>query len=111
MVADRWLPSSKTCLARAAVKPKLPLAAGTYRCAVCALVIDRDTNAAANLAAWGEQQRGTSPVAGSRAGDRHPGGPSAQLAEHPCAGGNEPASTAAGAPVEAGTSRPRPRVA
>ena len=57
MVADRWLPSSKTCLARAAVKPKLPLAAGTYRCDVCALVIDRDTNAAADLAAWGEQQQ------------------------------------------------------
>ena len=53
----------------------------------------------------------TSPAAGSRAGDRHPGGRSAQLAEHACAGSSEPASTAAGALVEAGTSRPRTRVA
>jgi len=36
---------------------KLPLAVRCYRCDVCALVIDRDTNAAANLAAWGEQQQ------------------------------------------------------
>jgi transposase len=35
------------------VKPKLPLAMRTHRCDVCALVIDRDTNAA-NLAARGE---------------------------------------------------------
>ena len=94
---------------------KLPLAVRCYRCDVCALVIDRDTNAAANLAAWGEQQQvdrasGT-PVAGTRAGDRPPGGSSAQLAEHACGGSNEPAGTAAGALVEAGTSRPRARVA
>jgi len=112
VVADRWLPSSKTCSGCGAVKPKLPLA---VRCDVCALVIDRDTNAAADLAAWGGQQQvdrasGT-PAAGSRAGDRHPDGRSAQLAEHARAGSSEPASTAAGALVEAGTSRPRTRVA
>jgi putative transposase len=115
VVADRWFPSSKTCSARGAVKPKLPLAVRTYRCDVCALVIDRDTNAAANLAAWGEQQRvdrtSDTPVAGTQAGDRHPGGPSAQLAAHACGGSNEPVTTTAGAPVEAGTSRPRSRVA
>jgi putative transposase len=86
VVADRWFPSNKTCSACGAVKPKLPLAVRTYRCEQCDLVIDRDTNAAANLAAWGEQQQGTRPVAGTRAGDRHPGGPSAQLAEHACEG-------------------------
>lgn len=84
VVADRWFSSSKTCSGCGAVKPKRPLAMRCYRCDVCALVIDRDTNAAANLAAWGEQQQGTSPVAGTRAGDRHPGGPSAQFAEHAC---------------------------
>jgi putative transposase len=111
VMADRWFPSIKTCSACGAVKPKLPLAVRTHRCEVCTRVIDRDTNAAANLAAWGEQQRGTHPVAGSRARDLYPGGPSAQLAEHACSGSHEPASTAAGAAVEAGTSRPRPRVA
>jgi putative transposase len=93
------------------VKPKLPLAVRTYRCEQCDLVIDRDVNAAANLAAWGEQRRGTRPGAGSRAEDRHPGGPSAQLADHACGGSNEPVTMTAGVSVEAGTSRPRPRVA
>jgi len=109
--APRWFPSSKMCSGCGAVKPKLPLAERTYRCDVCALVVDRDINAAANLAAWGEQQQGTRPAAGTQAGDRHPGGPSAQNAEHACGGSNEPAGLAAGALVEAGTSRPRTRVA
>jgi putative transposase len=43
------------------VKPKLSLAVRTYRCEQCDLVIDRDVNAAANLAARGEQRRGTPP--------------------------------------------------
>ena len=109
--ADRWFPSSKTCSACGAVKPKLSLAERTYRCDVCPQAGDRDINAAANLAARGERQQGISPVAGSQAGNRHPGGPSAQLAEHACPGSNEPASTAAAALDEAGTSRPRTRVA
>jgi len=109
--APRWFPSSKMCSACGAVKPKLSLAVRTYRCDVCALVVDRDINAAANLAAWGEQQQGTRPAAGTQAGDRHPGGPSAQLAEHACGGSNEPVTLTAGALVEAGTSRPRTRAA
>ena len=93
------------------MKPKLSLAVRTYRCDVCALVVDRDINAAANLAAWGEQRQGTRPAAGTQAGDRHPGGPSVQLAEHACGGSNEPVTLTAGALVEAGTSRPRTRAA
>jgi putative transposase len=68
VVADRWFPSSKTCSACGAVKPKLPLAVRTYRCEQCDLVIDRDVNAAANLAAWGEQRRGTRPALVPRPG-------------------------------------------
>ncbi|MFZ2056609.1 MAG: zinc ribbon domain-containing protein [Acidimicrobiales bacterium] len=49
-VADRWYPSSKTCSACKAVKAKLPLACRCYRCDHCGLVIDRDRNAASNLA-------------------------------------------------------------
>ena len=44
-VVDRWLPSSKTCSACGAVKPKLDLSERTYRCG-CGLVMDRDVNAA-----------------------------------------------------------------
>jgi putative transposase len=49
-VADRWYPSSKTCSACGAVKAKLRLSERTFRCDVCALVCDRDLNAAHNLA-------------------------------------------------------------
>ncbi|MGW0944871.1 IS607 family element RNA-guided endonuclease TnpB [Streptomyces sp. NPDC002623] len=51
MVADRWYPSSKTCSGCGAVKAKLPLHVRTYECDACGLVIDRDDNAALNLAA------------------------------------------------------------
>jgi putative transposase len=51
IVASRWYPSSKTCSGCGAVKAKLPLHVRTYECDVCGLVIDRDDNAALNLAA------------------------------------------------------------
>ncbi|WP_406410443.1 IS607 family element RNA-guided endonuclease TnpB [Streptomyces sp. NBC_01614] len=50
-VAGRWFPSSKTCSACGNVKPKLPLRVRTYICEDCGLVLDRDENAALNLAA------------------------------------------------------------
>jgi putative transposase len=51
VVADRWYPSSKTCSGCGAVKAKLPLHVRTYHCDTCRLVLDRDENAARNLAA------------------------------------------------------------
>jgi IS605 OrfB family transposase len=50
-VADRWCPSSKTCSSCGVVKPKLPLRKRTFTCEYCGLVLDRDENAALNLAA------------------------------------------------------------
>ncbi|MGH9179301.1 MAG: IS607 family element RNA-guided endonuclease TnpB, partial [Acidimicrobiales bacterium] len=49
VVADRWYPSSKTCSGCGRRKPSLALAERTWRCE-CGLVIDRDLNAARNLA-------------------------------------------------------------
>lgn len=49
VTAGRWFPSSKTCSGCGAVKAKLLLSERTYRCGVCALVLDRDVNAARNL--------------------------------------------------------------
>ena len=46
--ADRWYPSTKTCSGCGAVQ-SLPLNVRTYRCA-CGLTLDRDINAARNLA-------------------------------------------------------------
>jgi len=49
--ADRWEPSSKKCSNCGAVKKDLSLAERIYNCPECGLVIDRDLNAAKNLAA------------------------------------------------------------
>ncbi|MFD0580023.1 IS607 family element RNA-guided endonuclease TnpB [Dactylosporangium darangshiense] len=50
VVADRWFPSSRTCSGCGAVKAKLPLRVRTFTCAECGLILDRDLNAARNLA-------------------------------------------------------------
>jgi len=50
VVADRFYPSSKTCSACGWVKAKLTLAERTFTCEACELVLDRDLNAARNLA-------------------------------------------------------------
>jgi len=49
------------------VKQQLKLANRVFRCAGCGLVIDRDRNAAANLAAWAERSHAEAP-------DRQAGG-------------------------------------
>ncbi|MEU4835200.1 IS607 family element RNA-guided endonuclease TnpB [Streptosporangium sp. NPDC023615] len=51
IVADRWFASSKTCSGCGAVRAKLALSERTYTCTECGLVLDRDHNAALNLAA------------------------------------------------------------
>jgi putative transposase len=50
MVAPRFFPSSKTCSRCGLVKVALPLEARVFRCESCGLVMDRDMNAARNLA-------------------------------------------------------------
>ncbi len=66
LVADRWYPSSKTCSGCGAVKTKLALSEREYECAACGLVIDRDHNAALNLAALAAEfdTAGSGPAAG-----------------------------------------------
>ncbi|MGN9777481.1 zinc ribbon domain-containing protein, partial [Micromonospora sp. H33] len=75
---DRWYPSSKTCSDCGAVKTKLALSEREYDCEACGLVLDRDLNAARNLAAIAADAftAGSGPVAG-RGADRktRPGGP------------------------------------
>jgi putative transposase len=50
VVADRFYPSSKTCSTCGWVKAKLTLGERTFSCGACGLVVDRDLNAARNLA-------------------------------------------------------------
>jgi putative transposase len=66
VAADRWYPSSKTCSGCGAVKAKLPLHIRTYECDACGLVIDRDDNAALNLAALAAACSTGTGVAGDR---------------------------------------------
>jgi IS605 OrfB family transposase len=50
VVADPFYPSSKTCSGCGWVKAKLTLAERTFTCERCGLILDRDLNAARNLA-------------------------------------------------------------
>ena len=54
-VADRWFASSKTCSACENLNQALTLADRVFTCEHCRHTIDRDLNAAINLATWGEQ--------------------------------------------------------
>ncbi len=81
LVADRWFASSRLCPVCGAINADLTLANRVFTCG-CGHVADRDTNAAANLAHWGEQHHldPRTPKHGGRAtnarrrndSDRHP---------------------------------------
>jgi putative transposase len=91
LVADRWYPSSKTCSDCGAVKAKLRLSDRTYVCEHCGLSIDRDLNAAINLASLvaSISNSSSSPSCGATRN-----GPTETPSDLPCAG----RSTAAGRP-------------
>jgi len=55
LTADRWFPSSETCSTCGVVKQTLTLAERVFTCDACGITLDRDLNAAVNLATWGEQ--------------------------------------------------------
>lgn len=81
VVADRWFPSSKTCSSCGTLRKDLTLKDRTLECHECGLVMDRDLNAAVNLAAWAENHTSTvtnTDGAGrgvARVGDRKAAGP------------------------------------
>jgi putative transposase len=55
VVADRWYPSSKTCSRCGNINADLTLSDRTYSCSSCGSVLDRDVNAAVNLARYDPQ--------------------------------------------------------
>ncbi|WP_233570839.1 transposase [Nocardiopsis sp. Huas11] len=65
ITADRWFASSRTCSDCGATKTKLPLHVRVFDCDACPLVLDRDVNAARNLAKLANSMTGTG-VAGDR---------------------------------------------
>ena len=62
IVADRWFPSSKTCSGCGEVKSKLSLSEREYMCHRCGVVVDRDLNAATNLAKLAVPKSGVSNI-------------------------------------------------
>ena len=102
LVADRWYPSSKTCSGCGTVKTKLALAERKYDCEECGLVLDRDLNAARNLAALAAHYdtAGSGPVAG-RGADRNP--PLAGLVAVKRQPGTAPAGQTGTVPPQGGT--------
>ena len=67
VVADRWFASTRTCSRCGLVKQRMGLGERAFHCEWCGLVMDRDRNAAANLAAWAERHHAQVP-------DRQAGG-------------------------------------
>jgi putative transposase len=57
LFADRWFPSTKMCSRCGNIKENMDLSERIYVCenSACGLVIDRDVNAALNLAAQADQ--------------------------------------------------------
>jgi putative transposase len=56
LVAPRFFASTKTCSACGTKRKVMSLSERVFVCERCGLVTDRDRNAAANLAAWGESE-------------------------------------------------------
>jgi putative transposase len=77
VVADRFFPSSKTCSRCGTVRTHLELGQRVFRCPSCGLRIDRDLNAAVNLAGWAHPAVAVSapetPNACPRGGQTGPG--------------------------------------
>lgn len=86
LVAGRWFPSSKRCSACGAVRAKLPLRVRMFVCEACGLRIDRDRNAALNLASLVKRVAGSGPeTVNGRGADRRspPGGAGGREASTP----------------------------
>jgi putative transposase len=65
VIADRFYPSSKTCSKCGSVKAKLPRQERIYKCTVCPNVLNRDLNAAVNLAKLGLPRQSSNIIVNS----------------------------------------------
>jgi putative transposase len=55
VTAPRWFSSTKTCSRCHTVAAAVPLSTRVFACGACGYQVDRDRNAAVNLAVWAEQ--------------------------------------------------------
>jgi putative transposase len=89
VLADRFYPSSKTCSQCGTVKATLSLGMRMYHCEACGLTLDRDLNAAINLARQGLP--GTNSGT-RRGGEVSPARQSLAATAHPDEASTEPSS-------------------
>jgi putative transposase len=80
MICDRWFPSTRTCSRCRTVKRQMRLDERIFCCGRCGLTMDRDRNAAANLAAWAECSHAQAPD--RQAGGRVTNAPGGEGAGH-----------------------------
>jgi putative transposase len=73
VTCDRWFASTRTCSRCGTIGPRITLAERTFQCSRCGLTMDRDRNAAANLAGWAELAKAPDRQAGGRATNAHGG--------------------------------------
>ena len=99
VVCDRWFASSRTCSQCGRLRERMALAERVFHCDSCGLVVDRDRNAAANLAAWAEHARVPDRQAGGRVTNAS-GGEGA--GRYPSDGATGPDEGGTKAPVHAG---------
>ena len=68
VTADQWFPSSSTCSRCGWKVAELSLGQRVFRCAQCGLEVDRDYNAAVNLAKLAQEQGESENAGGGRIG-------------------------------------------
>ena len=71
--ASRWFASTRTCSSCGVIKDSLPLAVRVFDCAACGLTLDRDLNAAKNLAQWPKVAASASETQNACRGNVRPG--------------------------------------
>jgi len=77
-VADRFYPSSKRCSVCGSIAAAVPLSVRQFTCTACGNRLDRDLNAARNLAQWPLYVAGKPPEAQNACGGRRAGQRAAQ---------------------------------
>jgi putative transposase len=113
VAVGRFYPSSKTCSACGVVKAKLPLWERVFSCDDCGTVLDRDINAARNIAAEASRLRGETQSLDVKQVDQQDGaGLRPETANATPRPGKTPDAPADGAgSPEGGTKQPPPRSA
>jgi putative transposase len=101
LIAPRWFPSTRTCSSCGWHWAEMALSDRVFRCPHCGVVMDRDRNAAVNLAAWANAESASAsqapdPEARGRV-TKACGGTSAG---HRFGGGGTGPATAGGAPAK-----------